>query len=64
VVAASRATLPASFSAHQSEFAAGKVACCGQECQKHPSTNTATLARVNATSMVRRFMPGTGRPTR
>lgn len=52
------------FSAHHAPLTVGTVRCCSQPCQKHPSTKTATLARVKAISMVRRGRPGTGYPTR
>ena len=48
----SRATLPSSFDAHHAELFLGEVPCCGQRCQKQPSTNTAIRARVNAMSGV------------
>jgi hypothetical protein len=41
----SRLILPASLFAHHSPFATGCVAWRGHPCQKHPSTNTATLKR-------------------
>ena len=34
-----------SFSSHHALLLFGMVPCCGQLCQKHPSTNTATRAR-------------------
>lgn len=55
-VCLSRATFRASLSAHQAAFAFGLVACSGHECQKHPSTKTATFARGNTTSALR--LPG------
>lgn len=45
-------------------FAAGREACSGHECQKHPSMKTATFARVKAMSTDRRFVPGIGHATR
>ena len=39
----SRSTFDLSFSTHQSRFAFGVVPCSGQQCQKKPSTKTATL---------------------
>ena len=46
-------------SCHHSAFACGGTWWSGQPCQKHPSTKTASLARVKAMSMVRRRFPGT-----
>lgn len=63
-VAMSRATFFANFSDHHVSFTAGRVACSGQECQKHPSTKIATLARVKAMSIERRFIPGMDQATR
>ena len=42
----------------------GDVLCSGHPCQKQPSTNTATFARVNRTSARRRGSPGRGWSTR
>ena len=47
---ASRTVFADSFSRHQARFAAGSVPWSGHECQKHPSTNTATRRRVNTMS--------------
>ena len=43
----SRCTLARILALHQSPFRLGIVRCSGQECQKHPSRNTATRARGN-----------------
>lgn len=42
----------------------GRVPCTGHECQKHPSTNTATRAFRKARSARRRDSPGSGWSTR
>jgi hypothetical protein len=56
-VSLSRSRFASIFARHQLALAFGHVPCSGQPCQKHPSTNTATLARTNATS-ARRRVPG------
>lgn len=48
----SRATLPLSFNSHHSALFFGAEPCTGQRCQKHPSTNIATRARVRTMSGV------------
>ena len=53
VVSASRRRVASSFAAHHPEFVFGMCPCSGQECQKHPSTNTATLEGRNTTSALR-----------
>ena len=42
------------FAFHHSAFRFGHVACSGQPCQKHPSTNTASRSRGNTMSARRR----------
>ena len=59
---ASRWRLAASLSSHHCRFCFGTVPCCGQPCQKHPSTYTATRSVGNTTSD-RRRLPLTGRST-
>jgi hypothetical protein len=54
----SRAAVRASFSRHHHLFALGVVPCSGQECQKHPSTKTATRAAGKTASAWQRS-PGT-----
>lgn len=49
-VARSRSRLRASFSAHHRRLLVGWVACNGQECQKQPSTYTATREGPNTMS--------------
>jgi len=44
VTTASRARLPESFRRQNARLYFGFVACLGQPCQKHPSTNTASLS--------------------
>jgi hypothetical protein len=46
----SRSTFCRSFSAQNPALVRGVVPCIGQLCQKHPSTNTANLARENTMS--------------
>ena len=58
-VSLSLATLPASFSDHHFWFAVGIVPCWGQQCQKHPSTKTATRGPRNTRS-ARRLDPASG----
>src|SRR3984885_3518330 len=48
--ARSRSTFLASLGDQYHSLLLGLEPCSGQACQKHPSTNTATLRRVNATS--------------
>src|SRR5262245_19768966 len=62
-VSRSRLRFPSILSRHQLALAFGHVPCSGQPCQKHPSTNTASLARLNATS-ARRRVPGSVTSTR
>lgn len=62
-VSRSRRTLPSIFSRHQLALVRGQVMCFGHPCQKHPSMNTATRARMKAMSALRR-VPGTGQSTR
>ncbi len=58
-VSRSRAVMLASFTRHQSALAFGRWTCTGQECQKQPSTKTATRAPRNTRSARRRrFVPG------
>lgn len=64
VVSRSRSRFFRIFASHHAALALGHVACWGQPCQKQPSTNTASLTRVKAMSIVRRGKPVTGRPTR
>jgi hypothetical protein len=47
---ASRWTFASSLSAHHVLLFFGAVLCSGQRCQKHPSTKTASFARVKITS--------------
>lgn len=54
-VSRSRSTFVASFSGHYSRFLFGVVPWCGHECQKHPSTKTATLAGPKTMSARRRI---------
>lgn len=49
-VVRSRSTLVSSFRRHQPALVFGEVPCSGHRCQKQPSTNTATRARVNTMS--------------
>lgn len=58
-VSKSRRRLASIFSRQNWAFAFGQVACRGQPCQKHPSTNTATRARRNTMS-ARRGQLGNG----
>lgn len=59
-VSASRDWLRAIFAFQYSELALNlAMPCSGQPCQKHPSTNTATLARLKTRS-ARRFRSGSG----
>ncbi len=53
-----------SLTDHQSPLFVGEGLCSGHPCQKHPSTNTATLARLNRMSARRRGIPGSGASTR
>lgn len=46
----SRALFTSSFWAHHAAFAAGRVACSGQPCQKQPSMNIASLSPRHAMS--------------
>ena len=50
LVSASLVLLRASFSAHQSLFSFGRLACSGHECQKQPSTKMATLQETTTMS--------------
>lgn len=50
VARSSRMTFAASFSFHQALLVRGTLLCCGQACQKQPSTNTTTRCRVNIKS--------------
>lgn len=59
-VCRSRRTVRRSLSRHHCALAFGWVACCGQLCQKQPSTKTAIRARVKTRS-ARRRNPGRGR---
>src|SRR5690606_40133745 len=59
-VSSSRARFRANLAAQYLALVFGSVWCSGQPCQKHPSTNTATFARGNTRSAVRRI-PGRGR---
>lgn len=58
-VSRSRLTFAASLSLHHAAFDLGAEPCSGQPCQKHPSTKTATRARVKTRS-ARRRSPGIG----
>ena len=58
-VSASLATFAASFSSHHAAFVFGRVPWMGQQCQKQPSTKTATRRREKTRSALRRI-PGTG----
>lgn len=62
-VSRSRSMFRASLAVHHAPFVFGAVLCSEQPCQKHPSTNTATLARVNRMSARRRGRPGSGAST-
>lgn len=62
-VSRSRARFASIFARHHSACRFGQVACSGHPCQKQPSTNTATRARVNAMS-ARRRVPGIVQSTR
>lgn len=53
--ARSRATLRSSLGSQYPAFTPGRRPCSGQQCQKQPSTKTATRARVKT-------MSGRGRP--
>ena len=63
VVSASRWQFRRIFSLHHAWLLSGIFPCCGHPCQKHPSTNTASLRPGKAMSMVRRRFPGTGKLT-
>jgi hypothetical protein len=56
-VSRSRLMLVSILFRHQAAFLLGHVACSGHPCQKHPSTNTTTLAPMKARS-ARRRVPG------
>lgn len=58
-VSRSRSTFAANFRAHHCALFLGAVPCCGQLCQKQPSTKTATRRRVKSRS-ARRLKPLTG----
>ena len=60
----SRATLPSSFSRHHSRLLAGQDWWIGQTCQKHPSTKTATFARLKTRSALARIFGSGRRSTR
>ena len=60
----SRSKLDCSFSTHHWRLACGVVPCCGQECQKHPSRNTATRSFEKIKSGRERVTPGIVRSTR
>lgn len=53
-VSRSRSTVRASFAFQKDPLRVGNVRCSGQECQKHPSTNTAIRSRGKTMSAVRR----------
>jgi hypothetical protein len=56
----SRSKLAASLSAHHSRLVFGIVPCSEHPCQKHPSTNTTTRARVKTMSGRVRGTPAIG----
>src|SRR5690554_2836474 len=60
LVSASRARFASIFSRQKSAFFLGHVACSGQPCQKHPSTNTATRGPGNTMSATRRGLDNNG----
>lgn len=66
-VSRSRRAMPRNFRRHQLVLVLGRWLWSGQECQKQPSTNTATraprAARNRMSTRRRRFPPGTGRST-
>lgn len=64
VVCRSRSTFAVSFADHHAELFLAGMECCGQRCQKQPSTKMATRCFGNAMSIVRRGLPGTLIPTR
>ena len=55
-MSASRRRLAVTLSAQNPALVAATVWCWGQPCQKQPSRNTATLARENTRSAVRRTL--------
>jgi hypothetical protein len=63
-LARSRVRVRPSFARHHSSLLAGTVPCCGHECQKHPSTNTATCCRGNTMSALQRTVGTTFLSTR
>lgn len=60
----SRSKFDRSFSTHHCRLACGVVPCCGQECQKHPSRNTAILSFGKTKSGRDRVTPEIFRSTR
>ncbi len=63
-VSRSRFTFISSFCTHHSLLFFGVDPCRGHECQKHPSTNTATFLLLNKMSARRRGRLGRGASTR
>lgn len=64
VVSRSRRTFRLSFASQYSRLVRGTRECSGQACQKHPSTNTATLRRVNTMSARLRLLGHGAKSTR
>ena len=64
LVSRSRRRFLLSFAAHHAAFARGNVRWIGQQCQKHPSTKTATFSLTNTMSARRREFGRIGRSTR
>lgn len=62
-VSLSRRLFPLSFASHHLAFARGREPWYGHECQKHPSTKTATISETKARS-ARRLVPGILQSTR
>jgi hypothetical protein len=62
--ARSRERVRLSFALHHSSWLAGTVPCCGHECQKHPSTNTATRCFGKTMSALQRKVGTTFLSTR
>jgi len=57
----SRSRLSATFSLHHALLFFGAEKCCGQPCQKQPSTKMQTLARENTTSALAHVFSASGR---
>ncbi|OLM05574.1 hypothetical protein Ae406Ps2_5574c [Pseudonocardia sp. Ae406_Ps2] len=63
-VVRSRCWFFSNFAIHHSRFARGMLVWSGQERQKQPSTNTATIAPAKIMSARRRGIPGIALSTR